>query len=175
LAGMRYLTSPPSCARPTPSMSSEEFATPPTPPAWRNDVALGAPVCNGSCKKTKCKSCKLVFSENALRIRSHCLHRVGRNANLFKKYIEHLSTTNEFQQLMLFPIQAAQHWPLLTYQPGIARLCACDSGVGKLFAHSDEHCAPFITAIELVGCWCGSGHAVQDPPSLGCYSAAESR
>ena len=52
---------------------------------------------------------------------------------------------------MLFPIQATQHWPLLTYQPGIARLCACDSGVGKgkLFAHTDEHYAPFITAIEL--------------------------
>ena len=29
------------------------------------------------------------------------------------------------------------------------RLCACDSGVGKMFAHSDEHYAPFITAIEL--------------------------
>jgi Ulp1 family protease len=55
----------------------------------------------------------------------------------------------EFQQLVLFPIQAAEHWLLLTYQPGIARLCACDSGVGKLFAHSDEDCASFITAIEL--------------------------
>jgi hypothetical protein len=42
------------------------------------------------------------------------------------------------RQLMMFPVQAAEHWPLLTYQPGIARLCACDSGVGKLFAHSDE-------------------------------------
>ena len=50
-------------------MSSEEFATP-TSPAWSN-VTPGAPVCNGSCKKIKCKSCKLVFSGNALRIRSH--------------------------------------------------------------------------------------------------------
>jgi hypothetical protein len=49
------------------------------------------------------------------------------NVNLFKKYIEHLDP--EFQQLVLFPVQAAQHWSLLTYQPGIARLCACDSGV----------------------------------------------
>jgi hypothetical protein len=24
-----------------------------------------------------------------------------------------------------------------TYQPGIARLCACDLGVGKLFGHSE--------------------------------------
>ena len=55
----------------------------------------------------------------------------------------------EFQQLVLFPVQAAQHWSLLTYQPGIARLCACGSGVGKVFAHSDEHYASFITAIEL--------------------------
>jgi hypothetical protein len=38
--------------------------------SWSN-VALGAPVCNGSCKKTKCKSCKLVFSGNAIRIRIH--------------------------------------------------------------------------------------------------------
>jgi hypothetical protein len=45
---------------------------------------------------------------------------VSGNANLFKKYIEHLD--NEFQQLVLFPIQAAQHWSLLTYQPG--RYCA---------------------------------------------------
>jgi hypothetical protein len=76
----------------------------------------------------------------------YCLISSG-NAELFKKYTEHLD--NEFQQLMLFPVQAAQHWSLLTYQPGIARLCACDSGVGKMFAHSDEHYAPFITAIEL--------------------------
>ena len=76
----------------------------------------------------------------------YCLISSG-NDRLFKKYTEHLD--NEFQQLMMFPVQAAQHWSLLTYQPGIARLCACDSGVGKLFAHSDEHYAPFITAIEL--------------------------
>jgi hypothetical protein len=103
---------------------------------------------------------------------------VSGNANLFKKYIEHLD--NEFQQLMMLPIQAAQHWSLLTYQPGIARLCACDtscdSGVGKLFAHSDEHHAPFITAIELaVGVDPGTRCPRTPFCSLGCCSAAESR
>jgi hypothetical protein len=58
------------------------------------------------------------------------------NAELFRKYTKHLDP--KFQQLVLFPIQAAEHWSLLTYQPGIARLCACESGVSKLFAHSDE-------------------------------------
>jgi hypothetical protein len=43
------------------------------------------------------------------------------SANLFKKYIEHLDP--ELQQLVLFPFQAAQHWPLLTYQPA-TRYCA---------------------------------------------------
>jgi hypothetical protein len=50
-------------------MSSTVFASP-TSPAWIN-VVLGASVVNGSCKKIKCKSCKLVFSGNANRIRSH--------------------------------------------------------------------------------------------------------
>ena len=82
------------------------------------DVAMGMEDCT--------QPMKVVVSASV-----YCLKSSG-NANLFKKYIEHLD--NEFQQLMLFPIQAAQHWSLLTYQPGIARLCACDSGVGKLFA-----------------------------------------
>jgi hypothetical protein len=63
----------------------------------------------------------------------YCLKSSG-NAGLLRKYTEHLDP--EFQQLMLFPVQAAQHWYLLTYQPGIAQLCACGSGVGKVFAHS---------------------------------------
>jgi hypothetical protein len=75
---------------------------------------------------------KLVFSGNANRIRSH-----------YVKCTACPEDDPEFQQLVLFPIQAAEHWPLLTYQPGIARLCACDSGMGKLFAHSDEDCAPY--------------------------------
>jgi hypothetical protein len=50
----------------------------------------------------------------------YCLKPSG-NAELFCKYTEHLDP--EFQQLVLFPVQAAEHWPLLTYQPGIARLC----------------------------------------------------
>jgi hypothetical protein len=97
------------------------------------DVAMGMEDCT--------QPMKVVVSASV-----YCLKSSG-NAELFKKYIEHLDP--EFQQLMLFPIQAAEHWPLLTYQPGIARLCACDSGVGKVFAHSDEDYASFITAIEL--------------------------
>jgi hypothetical protein len=65
-----------SCTRPptTPSMSSEELATPMSRASVKERYPMtpGAPVCSGSCKKTKCKkSCKLVFSGNALRIRSH--------------------------------------------------------------------------------------------------------
>jgi hypothetical protein len=98
------------------------------------DVAMGMENCT--------QPMKVVVSASV-----YCLIS-SRNTNLFKKYIEHLDP--EFQQLMLFPVQAAQHWSLLTYQPGIARLCACGSGVGKMFvAHSDEHYAPFITAIEM--------------------------
>jgi hypothetical protein len=50
----------------------------------------------------------------------YCLKSSG-NAGLFRKYTEHLDP--EFQQLMLFPVQAAQHWSLLTYQPP-TRYCA---------------------------------------------------
>jgi hypothetical protein len=50
----------------------------------------------------------------------YCLKSSG-NAELFKKYTEHLDP--EFQQLMLFPIQAAEHWSLLTYANQVLRGC----------------------------------------------------
>ena len=76
------------------------------------------------------------------------IHHTPHTHHTHHRYTKHLDPDE--QQLLLFPVQAAQHWSLLAYQPGIAQLHAADSGRTKLFAHTDEDYAPFITAIEKV-------------------------
>jgi hypothetical protein len=51
---------------------------------------------------------------------------------------------------MMFPVSTGQHWSLLVLKTATLELYSIDSGVGKIFAHSDLQYAPFISTLEQV-------------------------